>query len=160
MVALSDPRLVRLTGCLAPKHISALAPLPGGAPSLTYLARCAGRPVVVKVAPPGVRPIAHRDGLQQARAIPTLARTGVPVPEVLLEGAGDPTAVPSLFVMRHADGTSCEPLFDDADGGPEAVVAARFQNAAAVMAQLHLIQPAAAGVESEPVVGPSAEVER
>ena len=160
MVALSDPLLVQLAWRLASRDVSALALLPGGASSLTYMGRCADRPVVVKVAPPGVRPIAHRDVLRQARAIRTLAATPVPVPEVLFDDLGDPPDVPPLFVMSHVDGTTCEPLFDDAESGPEAVVAERFRNAARTMAQLHRIEPGAVGLESEPVIGPSAEVER
>jgi aminoglycoside phosphotransferase (APT) family kinase protein len=75
VVALSDPLLVQLAWRLASRDVSALEPLPGGASSLTYVGRCADRPVVVKVAPPGVRPIAHRDVLRQARAIRALAAT-------------------------------------------------------------------------------------
>jgi aminoglycoside phosphotransferase (APT) family kinase protein len=116
--------------------------------------------VVVKVAPPGVRPIAHRDVLRQARVIRALAATSVPVPEVLFDDPGDPPAVPPLFVMSHVDGSTSEPLFDDDDCGPEAVVAERFRNAAAIMARLHRIEPGAVGLASEPVIGPSAEVER
>jgi aminoglycoside phosphotransferase (APT) family kinase protein len=160
MVALSDPLLVQLVWRLASRDVSALALLPGGASSLTYMGRCADRPVVVKVAPPGVRPIAHRDVLRQARAIRTLAATPVPVPEVLFDDVGSPPHVPPLFVMSHVDGTTCEPLFDDAESGHEAVVAERFRNAARTMAKLHRIDPGAVGLESEPVIGPSAEVER
>jgi aminoglycoside phosphotransferase (APT) family kinase protein len=116
--------------------------------------------VVVKVAPPGVQPIAHRDVLRQARIIRTLATTPVPVPEVLFDDPGDPPDVPPLFVMSRVEGTASEPLFDGDDCGAETVVAGRFRNAAATMAQLHGVQPAAAGLWSEPVVGPSAEVER
>jgi len=160
VAALSDPLLVQLAERLASRDVSALAPLPGGASSLTYVGKCADRPVVVKVAPPGVRPIAHRDVLRQARAIRTLAPTPVPVPEVLFDDPGDPPDVPPLFAMSHVDGTTCEPLFDGADGGPEPFVAERFRNAATTMAQLHRIEPGAVGLESEPVIGSSAEVER
>jgi hypothetical protein len=75
VVALSDPLLVQLAERLASRDVSALEPLPGVASSLTYVGRCADRPVVVKVAPPGVRAIAHRDLLRQARAIRALAAT-------------------------------------------------------------------------------------
>jgi aminoglycoside phosphotransferase (APT) family kinase protein len=160
VVALSDPLLVQLAERLASRDVSALEPLPGGASSLTYVGRRADRPVVVKVAPPGVRPIAHRDVLRQARAIRTLAATPVPVPEVLFDDPGDPPDVPPLFVMSHVEGITCEPLFDGADGGPEAVVAECLRNAARTMAQLHRIEPAAVGLGSEPVIGPSTEVER
>jgi aminoglycoside phosphotransferase (APT) family kinase protein len=160
MAALSDPLLVQLAERLTSRDVSALQALPGGASSLTYLGRCADRPVVVKVAPPGVQPIAHRDVLRQARVIRALATTPVPVPEVLFDDPGDPPDVPPLFVMSRVDGMTCEPLFDEADAGPEAVVAGRFRYAAAIMAQLHRIEPGAVGLASEPVIGPSAEVER
>ena len=160
MAALSDPLLVQLAERLASRDVSAVTSLPGGASSLTYVGRCADRPVVVKVAPPGVQPIAHRDVLRQARVIRSLATTPVPVPEVLFDDPGDPPDVPPLFVMSRVDGMTCEPLFDEADAGPEAVVAGRFRYAAAIMAQLHRIEPGAVGLASEPVIGPSAEVER
>ena len=160
MVALSDPLLVQLAERLASRDVSALAPLPGGASSLTYVGSCAERPVVVKVAPPGVRPIAHRDVLRQARVIRTFAPTRVPVPQVLFDDPGDPPDLPPLFVMSRVDGTTCEPLFDDDDAGPKAVVGERLRNAAAVMAQLHRIEPGTVGLGADPVIGPSAEVER
>jgi aminoglycoside phosphotransferase (APT) family kinase protein len=160
VAALSDPLLVQLAERLTSRDVSALETLPGGASSLTYVGRCADRSVVVKVAPPGVQPIAHRDVLRQARVIRSLATTPVPVPEVLFDDPGDPPDVPPLFVMSHVDGSTSEPLFDGADAGPEAVVAERFRNAAATIARLHRVEPGAAGLGSEPVIGPSAEVDR
>jgi aminoglycoside phosphotransferase (APT) family kinase protein len=160
VVALTDPLLAQLAGRLSSRDVSAVTPLPGGASSLTYVGRCADRPVVVKVAPPGVQPIAHRDVLRQARIIRALAATSVPVPEVLFEDPGDPPDVPPLFVMSRVEGTASEPLFDGDDCGPETVVAGRFRNAAATMAHLHRVRPAAVGLGSEPVIGPAAEVKR
>jgi NAD(P)-dependent dehydrogenase (short-subunit alcohol dehydrogenase family) len=160
MAALSDPLLVQLAERLTSRDVSALEPLQGGASSLTYLGRCADRPVVVNVARPGARPIAHRDVLRQARVIRALAATSVPVPEVLFDDPGDPPDVPPLFVMSQVDGSTSEPLFDDADCGPETVVAERFRNATAAMARLHRIESGAVGLGSEPVIGPTAEVER
>ena len=116
--------------------------------------------MVVKVAPPGVPPIAHRDVLRQARIIRGLNPTAVPVPELLFEDPGDPPDVPPLFVMSFLDGISCEPLFDDVDGGPEPVVAERFKNAAVTLAQLHRLEPGAVGLASEPITGLRDEVER
>jgi aminoglycoside phosphotransferase (APT) family kinase protein len=160
VVALSDPLLAQLAERLSSRDVSAVTPLQGGASSLTYVGRCADRPVVVKVAPPGVRPIAHRDVVRQARIIRTLAATSVPVPEVLFDDPGDPPDVPPLFVMSRLEGTASEPLFDGDDCGSETVVGERFRNAAATMAQLHRVQPGAVGLGSEPVIGPAAEVER
>jgi aminoglycoside phosphotransferase (APT) family kinase protein len=160
VVALSDPLLAQLAERLSSRDVSAVTPLQGGASSLTYVGRCADRPVVVKVAPPWVRPIAHRDVVRQARIIRTLAATSVPVPEVLFDDPGDPPDVPPLFVMSRLEGTASEPLFDGDDCGSETVVGERFRNAAATMAQLHRVQPGAVGLGSEPVIGPAAEVER
>lgn len=145
---------------LAPRNISALRPLAGGASSLTYAGLLGARRVVVKVAPPGVQPIAHRDVLRQARIIRALGPTPVPVPEVLLDDRGDPPDVPPLFVMSHLDGTTFEPFFDGGGREPEVVVAERFRKAVEVMARLHRIEPGSVGLGSEPVVEPSAEVER
>jgi aminoglycoside phosphotransferase (APT) family kinase protein len=160
VAALSDPLLAQLAERLSSRDVSSVTTLPGGASSLTYVGRHADRPVVIKVAPPGVQPTAHRDVLRQARIIRTLAPTPVPVPEVLFDDPGDPPDVPPLFVMSRVEGTASEPLFDGDDCGPETVVAERFRNAAATMAQLHRIEPGAVGLEFEPVIGPSAEVER
>jgi len=138
-----------------------LRPLSGGASSLTYLGVQGERRVVVKVAPPGVEPLAHRDVLRQSRIIRALALTQVPVPTVLWEDEGDPPHVPPLFVMSFLDGDSFEPLFDrDPPRRPTTVVAQRLRSAAIVLAQLHRTTPAAIGLGSEPIVGPAAEIQR
>lgn len=160
MVALTDPLLTQLGKRLSSRDVSTLHSLAGGASSLTYAAQRGNQRVVVKVAPPGVPPTAHRDVLRQAHIIRALDLTPVPVPELLFEDRGDPPDVPPLFVMSFLDGISCEPLFDDADCGPEAVVAERFKNAAATLAQLHRLEPDAVGLASEPVTGLRDEVER
>ena len=106
------------------RHLGAvdLRPLAGGASSLSYIATLADggveRPAVVKIAPPGLEPVRNRDMLRQARVLRGLAGTGVPVPEVLWEDAGDPPAVPPLFVMAFVEGSSFEPLFDDDGDDP------------------------------------------
>jgi aminoglycoside phosphotransferase (APT) family kinase protein len=156
VVALSDALLAQLAERLSSQDVSALRSLPGGASSLTYAGRRADRRVVVKVAPPGVAPIAHRDVLRQARIIRALGRTPVPVPEVLYEDDGDPP----LFVMSFLDGISSEPLFDNLDAGSEPVVAERFRNAAKAMAYLHLVEPSGVGMSAEPAMRPLDEVDR
>jgi aminoglycoside phosphotransferase (APT) family kinase protein len=146
---------------LAPLAARDLRRLTGGASSLTYSAVVAGgRPVVVKVAPAGVPPVLNRDVLRQARLLRALAGTAVPVPEVLWVDAGDPPAVPPLFVMSFVAGTSLEPLFDHEGVEDRATVAERMRNAARTMAALHALNPGALGLADEPVVGPGDEVER
>lgn len=141
--------------------IADLRPLSGGASSLTYVGHFEGRRVVVKAAPAGIAPTGHRDVLRQCRAIKALDGTGIPVPEVLWEDAGDPPEIPPLFVMSWVDGTSLEPLFDlDEAAESGAVVAERFRSAATLLARLHRIRPASVGLEREPVSSAESEVAR
>ncbi len=140
--------------------VSAVRPLAGGASSLTFRGVFADRAVVVKVAPPGVEPIAHRDVLRQARMITALGPTDVPVPAVLWADPGAPVDVPPLFVMSLVEGESFEPLFDPPDGVPNQHVAQRFRHAAEAMATLHRLRPSDLGLDGEPVVDAAAEIDR
>jgi aminoglycoside phosphotransferase (APT) family kinase protein len=143
---------------LAGAGVTDVNPLAGGASSLTFQGARAGRAVVIKVAPPGVEPVAHRDVLRQARIIKTLAATRVPVPEVLWQDPGNPPQMPPFFVMSYVDGDSVEPLFD---GCPPTVdLAERYRNACRAMAALHGLSPFDLGLGGESVVDPVAEVRR
>ncbi len=115
---------------------------------------------MVKVAPPGHAPIAHRDVLRQAKIIRALGPAGVPVPEILFDDAGEPPEIPPLFVMSFLDGVSVEPLFDAGRAGSAAVVAERFRQAARILAAVHRLSPAKLGLADEPVVAPVAEVDK
>jgi aminoglycoside phosphotransferase (APT) family kinase protein len=137
-----------------------LRPLSGGASSLTYAGAMGGRPVVVKVAPPGVPPKLNRDVLRQARMIRALGPTLVPVPEVLWEDNGEPPDVPPLFVMSLVDGTSVEPLFDPRGDAEQSVMAQRQRNAARTMAELHRVDIRSLKVGDVPVTRPEDEVDR
>jgi aminoglycoside phosphotransferase (APT) family kinase protein len=144
----------RLTGA----GVTDVSPLSGGASGLTFRAARDGRAVVIKVAPPGVEPVAHRDVLRQARIIKALAATRVPVPEVLWQDPGNPPHTPPLFVMSHVEGDCVEPLFD---GWPPAGdLADRYRNACRAMAALHSLSPTDLGLGDEPVIDPVAEVRR
>jgi aminoglycoside phosphotransferase (APT) family kinase protein len=154
------PRLDDLRARLAPLGAKDVAPLAGGASSLTYSARIGADRVVVKVAPPGLPPVLNRDVLRQARVLRALHGTKVPVPEVVWEDAGAPPEVPPLFVMGFTDGSSLEPLFDRDGEDPEPIVGERMRDAARTLAALHAIDPAAIGLADEPIVGPAAEIDR
>jgi aminoglycoside phosphotransferase (APT) family kinase protein len=143
---------------LALAQITDVAALAGGASSLTFRAAQDGRAVVVKVAPPGVEPVAHRDVLRQARIVKALAATRVPVPTVLWEDPGRPPHIPPLFVMSHVDGDCVEPLFDGVTAVPD--LAERYRDACRSMAALHSLSPIDLGLGGEPVVDPVAEVQR
>jgi aminoglycoside phosphotransferase (APT) family kinase protein len=158
---LPELRLEQLADRLEPAGVSEVRPLAGGASSLTYEAVMGGRRVVVKVAPPGVAPILHRDVLRQARLIRALSATAVPVPEVLWEDAGSPPELPPLFVMSFLEGTSREPLFDVGECGVEGeVVAERMRNAARTMADLHSLDPESLPLGDETLVGAAQEIDR
>jgi aminoglycoside phosphotransferase (APT) family kinase protein len=143
---------------LAGAEVTDVTSLTGGASSLTFAGTRDGRKVVIKVAPPGVEPVAHRDVLRQAGIIKALAGTRVPVPEVLWEDAGDPPHDPPLFVMSHVEGDCAEPLFDGVSA--DADLAERYRNACRTMAALHSLSPATLGLNGERVVDPVAEVHR
>jgi aminoglycoside phosphotransferase (APT) family kinase protein len=143
---------------LAGADVVDVAGLSGGASSLTFCGSWGGDPVVIKVAPPGVEPVAHRDVLRQARIIKALAATSVPVPAVVWEDRGDPPDIPPLFVMSHLDGECVEPLFDG--GVPTPDVVERYRNASRTMAALHNVSPVDLGLDDQAVVDPIAEVHR
>ncbi|OBF53621.1 acyl-CoA dehydrogenase [Mycobacterium sp. 852002-50816_SCH5313054-b] len=143
---------------LAASDVVGLAALAGGASSLTFRGERDGRAVVIKVAPPGVEPVAHRDVLRQAWIMKALAGTQVPVPEVMWEDPGDPPDEPPLFVMSHVEGECVEPLFDGCPPGAD--LAERYRGACRVMAALHGLSPHGPGLAGEPGTDPVAEVRR
>jgi len=143
---------------LAGAGVTDVIALGGGASSLTFRGRRDGRAVVIKVAPPGIEPVAHRDVLRQARIIKALAGSQVPVPAVLWEDAGNPPPTPPLFVMSCVEGDCVEPLFDGCPPNPD--LADRYRNACRVMAVLHILSPIDLELGGEPVVDPVAEVWR
>ena len=143
---------------LAGAGVTDVHPLVGGASSLTFRGARDGPAVVIKVAPPGVEPVAHRDVLRQARIMKALAATRVPVPEVLWEDPGNPPDIPPLFVMSHVEGDCVEPLFDGSS--PSADLVERYHNAGRAMADLHSLSPADVGLGGEPVMEPVDEVRR
>lgn len=153
-----DVDLDALRRRLAAAGVIDVTALAGGASSLTFRGARSGRPVVIKLAPPGVEPVAHRDVLRQARILKALAATRVPVPEVVWEDPGDPPLIPPLFVMSHVDGDCVEPLFDGCPPSPGVVE--RYRTACRVMAALHSLSPNELGLGGEPVVDAVSEVER
>lgn len=155
---MADVDLDALRGRLGPADVADVVPLAGGASSLTFAGARDGNAVVIKVAPPGVEPVAHRDVLRQARIIKALAASQVPVPQVLWEDPGDPPDIPPLFVMSRVAGDCVEPLFDGVAAGSDLVE--RYRNACRVMAALHRLSPAELGLNGEPVLEPVAEVQR
>lgn len=145
--------------------VSDLRRLEGGVSSLTYAGTLAtdggDRPVVLKVAPPGLEPVRNRDVLRQARLIDSLHRAGFTVPGVLFDDAGDPPGTPPLFAMELAPGESYEPLLDVAEHPPTAEIAAeRMRVAVRALAQMHSYPLTTLGIAGEPVSPVTEELDR
>lgn len=140
--------------------------LEGGVSSLTYAAvltdPVGDRPVVLKVAPPGLEPVRNRDVLRQARILERLdGLSGFPVPAVLFQDPGAPPEVPPLFGMELRPGEAYEPLLDVSPEPPAAEIAGvRMRAAARALGRMHGPTPADLGLSDEPVSGVRDELDR
>ncbi len=144
-----------------------VTPLTGGTSSLTFLIELSGvapqeSPVVLKVAPPGLAPLRNRDVLRQARlqqAVQGAERALAP--DVLFCDPGDPPEIPPFMAMNLIAGECVEPVLSAAADRPAPdQVRARYFDAMRVLALLHRIVPARAGLGDEPAVGLADEVDR
>jgi len=147
-------------------EVTGIAPLTGGASSLTYTADLTDAPagyerVVLKVAPPGLAPIRNRDVLRQARLMEAVTGApGVRVPEVLFEDAGDPPQIPPFLAMSIVPGECLEPVLIPRGTLPPDQVRARALDAARMLAALHRIDPRQTALAQEPVVTLGDEIDR
>lgn len=148
-------------------HVTNLRELSGGSSSVTYAADLIGTspeavPVVVKLAPAGIKPTKNRDVLRQSAILKALRdRSSIPVPVVLFDDAGDPPDVPPLFVMEAVPGESVEPLIDPAESLPGSDnLRARAFHAVRILASLHALDIRELGLEAEPVVSLAEELAR
>jgi aminoglycoside phosphotransferase (APT) family kinase protein len=147
-------------------RIADVEPLTGGSSSLTFVASVEDGPpgdevLVLKVAPPGLPPVRNRDVLRQGRVMRALHGAGVVVPRVLFDDAGDPPEVPPFVAMGFVPGTSVEPVLveeRDPAGFPE--IWARALDAATVLAAIHRVDVARAGLGDEERVALVDEVDR
>ncbi|MEX5637747.1 phosphotransferase family protein [Parafrankia sp. FMc2] len=140
-----------------------VAPLTGGASSLTFVATLRGVPdphsrIVLKVAPPGLPPVRNRDVLRQGKLMNALhGRPGVRVPPVLFSDA----AAPPFVAMGLMPGECVEPvLADERDPARLGEVRARALDAAKVLSAVHAVNPEQAGLGDEPVVTLGDEIDR
>lgn len=147
--------------------VVSIEPLTGGASSLTFVCHVEDGPaqdrrVVLKVAPPGLPAVKNRDVLRQGRIMVALhGRPGVVVPRVLFADRGEPPEVPPFVAMSHVPGESVEPVLSDSrDTARFPEIRARGLNAARVLAAIHRVDPADAGLGGEPTVSLSDEIER
>jgi aminoglycoside phosphotransferase (APT) family kinase protein len=152
--------------CAPGATLTGLRRLEGGVSSLTYASTLTDalgeRPVVLKVAPPGLEPVRNRDVLRQAGVLRKLADLpGFPVPGVIFEDAGEPPEEPPLFAMELRPGDSYEPLLDVSDHPPAPdVVAERMRVAARALARLQSKTTEALGLDTEPVSPVREELDR
>jgi aminoglycoside phosphotransferase (APT) family kinase protein len=166
--ALAEHVLARVRPLVAEHWVDArplrAEPLRGGHSSITLLVTLAAAPVeqvVVKVAPPGLDPVANRDVMRQARVMDAVhAHSGVPVPTVLARDAGSPPEVPPLFVMEYVEGDITEPAMDRHVRVGPADVDARVRTAVRLLAQLHSVPFGRFGLGDEPEVGLAEEIGR
>jgi aminoglycoside phosphotransferase (APT) family kinase protein len=135
--------------------------MPGGHSGLTHRVELDGAAdhevVVVKSTPPGRTPRGRHDVLRQARIMRTLESLGdVPVPTVLFESADGPP----FFASACVPGEAVDPaIAEDSVDRPAAVVTARWQRAAKVLADLHRTDLVALRVTGEPARQPREELE-
>jgi len=148
------------------EEIDEFEPLLGGRSAITYQGVVAAggerRRIVVKVAPPGLEPVRHRDVLRQARILKALGPVpGVRVPELLGTDAGEPPEVPPLFAMSFVPGESLEPLHElPARPEPDRDTHARAYEAARALAALGEYEPMPDVVAGEAPLSPADELER
>ena len=157
----------RVTDWRPSARVLRVSPLTGGTSSLTFLVDLAGvavveTPVVLKVAPPGLAPLRNRDVLRQARLQRAVQGAARPLaPDVLFADPGEPPEVPPFMAMNLVAGECVEPvLCEEAERPAPGQVRARFFDAVRVLAELHQLVPAAAGLGDEPAVGLADEVGR
>ena len=166
-----DDLALRLTAIMSRNEpgvaVGAVERLHGGTSGLTYRAvvtdqRGARRPIVVKVAPPGLMPVKNRDVLRQARIMRLLGTAGtVPVPSILFADAGRPPEVPPLFAMEYVDGQCWEPILDPIGTIPAAEeIRTRELDVARNLGLLHAASLAQLGLAGEPVVTLEGELDR
>lgn len=166
LVALARRAEAAAQGWRKGTRVGNVRPLTGGASSLTFLADASGdegaTPLVLKVAPPGLEPVRNRDILRQGRLMRALrGRSGVTVPDVYFDDAGDPPGIPPMLAMSLVPGSCFEPLLEPRSGVPShAEVRERAVAAARMLAALHRLVPDDIGLGVEPVVTLQDEIDR
>jgi aminoglycoside phosphotransferase (APT) family kinase protein len=148
-------------------HATALELVAGGYSSLTYSGRLEGHPeglesLVLKVAPPGLRPVGNRDVLRQARVLEALAGTpGLPVPTVYFGVEGSEAEDPPFFAMEEIPGQSWEPFLDAAADAPsQDALDRRAIEATKMLAALHAVGPEDVELDELESATPAGELEK
>jgi aminoglycoside phosphotransferase (APT) family kinase protein len=146
--------------------VSDVQPLTGGASSLTFTALVTNGPtdgerIVLKVAPPGLEPVRNRDVARQARLMRGLdGAPGVQVPSVYFEDDGQPPEVAPFHAMNIVPGECLEPILQGPPADVIPLVPDRAFAAAAMLAALHRVDPAAVGLGGEQRTSLEDEIKR
>ena len=150
------PALEKRVSALVGLPVLELRPMPGGHSGITLICITPSDRFVVKMAAPGRPAVGRHDVLRQVRAM-TAAAPYVPVPEILAVDEGEEGGDPPLAVVAFAPGVASEPVIDETGVDlPEALVAARFDRAVKLLADLHRVPAEALG--DEPVTTPAGEL--
>jgi len=131
----------RIDGLEGPLQI---VPIAGGQSNPTFVLVFRNRKLVLRKRPNGdLLPSAHAVD-REYRVQKALMASGVPVPEVLLLHIEPDVVGTAFYVMDHVDGR----VFHDCtlQDVPASDRKAMYQSAARTMAQLHAVDPAAAGL--------------
>jgi aminoglycoside phosphotransferase (APT) family kinase protein len=144
--------------------VADLSLVPKGISSVTYSATLktasGDRPMIIKIAPPGLMPKANRDVLRQARILRALrAGSSLPVPEVLLYDDGAPPETPPLFAMAVLPGDAIDPTWPDDPTLDAELVRDRGLAMARMLAELHRVDVRSV-VPAEPPLSLVDEIER
>jgi len=115
-----------------------------------------GRPTeaVLRLPPPGARPIGPADVARQARIMAALASTAVPVPEILGCSADPVLAGRPFVLMAKVDGDALDAALETMT--PRDVMRAAFDT----IEEIGDVLVQATGIGDEPVTDPRAEVAR
>ena len=139
-----------------------VAPLPGHAGfSFSFTLRAGGEaePLVLRLAPPGVRIRGTADVARQARLIDALGRCGIPVPPVRWYGDEPDWFGRPYSVVERVPGST---LAHENEHGALAANLVRkvVEQAVGVLARLHRLEPVPAACWLEQSLDPAHDVER
>jgi len=138
--------------------IQAVERIGRGQSNLTFRVTLTGRTVILRRPPAGPIPPSAHDVLREFGVMRALARSAVPVPEVLLS-CEDPSVIGApFFLMEDLPGDAIRftlpPALAAADGAPRAIA----EQTVDALAALHLVDPAAVGLAD--LSRPSGYIER
>lgn len=131
-------------------------PVPESHSGFTYTVLVGGAATyVLRLPPPGIRPVGPADVHRQARIMRALRRRGVPVPAVVVDGR-DGTSVDGrpFVLMERLEGQRVEDAIDSTFG-PRLVSAA-----IELLETLRGVPPSQTGISEEPPVSPHEDVRR